>query len=402
MASYKQLKAKDGRTFFEFNVYRGAGKPRLTERWYPEDNWYGLTQKNKQRAVDRAAEEFERKVMAGEILSKAEQKELDKQRAAEEAKILTLRQYGEKVFMPAKAVTMGENSRSTYQGYLNKRIYPILGETKMPEITPAQISALLLDMQSDGMAHATVIKVYTILSGLFKMAYLGDAIERNPMDKVIRPKPRKEETKSEETKALLPEDVTKLLSALEDEPLKWRAYIHLLIDTGVRRGEACAIQWESVNMKTGAVTISHNLCYTAEKGVFMSTPKNGKTRTVYISQETIALLRQLREEQSEKCISRYVFTQEESSEPIHPTSPTHYFRRLSEKTGIADLHPHLLRHTFASLAITSGADVASVSEVLGHSDKAVTLRMYTHANEESKKKAASIVQEAIKKAASQG
>ena len=195
------------------------------------------------------------------------------------------------------------------------------------------------------------------------------------------------------------EDVTKLLSALEDEPLKWRAYIHLLIDTGVRRGEACAIQWESVNMKTGAVTISHNLCYTAEKGVFMSTPKNGKTRTVYISQETIALLRQLREEQSEKCISRYVFTQEESSEPIHPTSPTHYFRRLSEKTGIADLHPHLLRHTFASLAITSGADVASVSEVLGHSDKAVTLRMYTHANEESKKKAASIVQEAIKKAA---
>ena len=60
--------------------------------------------------------------------------------------------------------------------------------------------------------------------------------------------------------------------------------------------------------------------------------------------------------------------------------------------------PHKLRHTFASIAITNGADVASVSEVLGHSDKAVTLRMYTHADQESMKRAAAITQEAIKKA----
>ena len=48
---------------------------------------------------------------------------------------------------------------------------------------------------------------------------------------------------------------------------------------------------------------------------------------------------------------------------------------------------HELRHTFASIAITNGADVASVSEKLGHSDKAVTLRMYTHADQESIRRA---------------
>lgn len=42
--------------------------------------------------------------------------------------------------------------------------------------------------------------------------------------------------------------------------------------------------------------------------------------------------------------------------------------------SIDDLHPHKLRHSFASIAITNGADIASVSEKLGHSDKAVTLR----------------------------
>ena len=74
-------------------------------------------------------------------------------------------------------------------------------------------------------------------------------------------------------------------------------------------------------------------------------------------------------------------------------------QNFSKRYGIPDLHPHKLRHTFASVAITAGADVASVSEKLGHSDKAVTLRMYTHANEESIRQASQIFRQALKKAA---
>ena len=77
---------------------------------------------------------------------------------------------------------------------------------------------------------------------------------------------------------------------------------------------------------------------------------------------------------------------------------THYFRQFSRRYGIQDFHPHKLRHTFASVAITAGADVASVSEALGHSDKAVTLRMYTHADAESRRRASQIFRDAIKKA----
>ncbi|MBO4848287.1 MAG: tyrosine-type recombinase/integrase [Clostridia bacterium] len=69
---------------------------------------------------------------------------------------------------------------------------------------------------------------------------------------------------------------------------------------------------------------------------------------------------------------------------------------LSDRCGIPNLHPHKLRHTFASIAITNGGDAASVSETLGHSDKAVTLRMYTHANEESKRKVNNLVEELLK------
>lgn len=147
------------------------------------------------------------------------------------------------------------------------------------------------------------------------------------------------------------------------------------------------------------VAVLGNLCYTPAKGIYLDTPKSGRIRTIDVDPDVIELLRQLRVEQSSKAISLWVFTQENSPEPMHPQSPTRYLKKFSERCGIPGLHPHALRHTFASIAITNGADVASVSEKLGHSDKAVTLRMYTHADQESMKRASQIFREALKKKA---
>jgi len=395
MPSIRKKTTVAGAVFYEISVSRGRGKSRLTRRWYPPDGW---SRKAIERELAAVAAEFERQSDAGEVVSRAERREQDAQAAAEAAKILTLRQYGERVFMPSKTVTMSENSRANYQSYLDRRIYPALGDIKLPEITPAQLTALLLDIQAEGKAHSTVIKVYTILHSFFKMAFMGGMIDRNPMDKVERPKPRKDEVKADAPLAYTPAEVQTILAGLEHEPLKWQALVHLLIDTGIRRGECCALQWKNIDFETGAVTIAGNLCYTPAKGVYLDTPKNGHTRTVYAGAHTLALLRQLRAEQSRQAISAYVFTQEASPEPMHPQSPTRYLKKFSQRYGVPDLHPHKLRHTFASIAITNGADVASVSEALGHSDKAVTLRMYTHADQESISHAAQIVREAIKKA----
>lgn len=395
MPSTRKMTTKSGKVFYEISVSRGRGKSRLTRRWYAPEGW---SKKAIERELAAVSAEFERQCDAGEVISRAEQREKASQEAMEAAKILTLRQYGERVFMPAKTVTLSENARENYQSNLDKKIYPAIGDLKMPEITPAQISALLLDFQAQGKAHATVMKLYTILHSLFKMAYLGDMIERNPMDKVERPKPRKDEVKTSEPSAYTAEEVRKLLDVLETEPLKWRALVRLLIDTGIRRGECCALKWQNVDLKTGEIRIAGNLCYTTAKGVYMDTPKSGRERIVYAGADTIALLRRLRAEQASKAVSAYVFTRESDPEPMHPQSSTRYLRNLSARCGLPDLHPHKLRHTFASIAITNGADVASVSEALGHSDKAVTLRMYTHANAESVKRAAEITREAIKKA----
>lgn len=395
MASSRKLFTKDGTPFYEIAVSRGRGKSRLSTRWYPPYGW-------SQRAIDKELKKqeaaFEKAVKEGKILSKEEQKELERIKAEEAAKIKTLKQYCESVYMPTITVDCAENTRSSYQGNLDKWIYPALGSFKITEITAAQIDALFVSMKTQGKSHATVIKVYNILFGIFKRAYKHDLIEKNPMDKVTRPEPRKDEIRNQEPESYTADEIIHIWNSLEHEPLKWRLYVRLLIDTGARRGEICALQWKDVDFKENRITISGNLCYTRAKGVYLDTPKNGKIRTVDVDPSVMALLQQHRREQLQNFLGPYVFTQEDYPDPMHPQSPTRYLKKFSEKYEVPDLHPHKLRHSFASIAITNGADIASVSEKLGHSDKSVTLRMYTHADQESIKKTSDIFRKAIKQA----
>ena len=394
MASIKLSETKDGRRFFQISVSRGYGKAPYKTRWYWPDGW---SKRTAEREAAKRAAAFELACKNGKVLNRAQEREKAAQEAAEAAKLKTVRQYADGVFMPTKEATFSENARSSYRMFLDRHILPVLGEHLLTEVTPAMISKLLVDFQKAGYAHATAVKLYNILNGVFEMAFLDDSIPMNPMLKVKRPAPRKgEQVQEEGEKALTVQELAHVLSCAAQEPLKWRAYINLAADTGARRGELCGLWWSDIDWSAGTVTIRRNLQYTAQAGVFETSPKNGKARTVDIGPETLSMLKQLQREQAATCISKYVFTQDGETVPMHPQSPTRYFKKFGKKYGIPNFHPHLLRHSSASVAITNGADVVSVSERLGHSDTAVTLRMYAHANEESIRRAGQIVRDVLK------
>ena len=396
MASIKLNETKDGRRFFQISVSRGYGKAPYKTRWYWPDGW---SKRTAEREAAKQAATFELACKNGEVLNRAQEREKAAQEAAEAAKLKTVRQYADGVFMPTKEATFSENARSSYRMFLDKHILPVLGDVLLVEVSPAMISKLLIDFQKAGYAHATTVKLYNILNGIFEMAFLDDSIPMNPMLKVKRPASRKgEQVQDEGEKALTAQELAHVLSCAAQEPLKWRAYINLAADTGARRGELCGLWWSDIDWSAGTVTIRRNLQYTAQAGVFETSPKNGKARSVDIGPETLSMLKQLQREQAATCISKYVFTQDGETVPMHPQSPTRYFKKFGKKYGIPNFHPHLLRHSSASVAITNGADVVSVSERLGHSDTAVTLRMYAHANEESIRRAGQTVRDALRNA----
>ena len=394
MASIKQMETKDGRRFFQICVSRGYGKAPYKTRWYWPDGW---SKRTAEREAAKQAAAFELACKNGEVLNRAQEREKAAREAAEAAKLKTVRQYADGVFMPTKEATFSENARSSYRMFLDKHILPVLGDVLLVEVSPAMISKLLIDFQRAGYAHATTVKLYNILNGIFEMAFLDDSIPMNPMLRVKRPAPRKDEQPKEESdKAYTVQELSYILSCAAQEPLQWQTYISLAADTGLRRGECCGLQWSDIDFKAGAVTVRRNLQYTAAAGVYATSPKNGKVRVVDVGPDTLALLKQLREKQAQSCISKWCFTQEGTAEPMHPQSPTRYFQKFGQRYGVKDFHPHKLRHSSASIAITSGADVVSVSERLGHSDTAVTLRMYAHANEESIRRAGQTVRDALK------
>lgn len=394
MASTKLMETKDGRRFFKITVSRGRGQSPYTTRWYWPDK---LSKRAAERELAKQAAAFELACSRGEVLTRADIRRKEAEEQAEAAKLKTVRQYADGVYMPTKETTLSENARSSYRMFLDRHILPILGDTLLTEVTPAMLTKLLVDFQRTGKSHATCVKLNNILNGLFQMAFLDDSIQINPMLKVKRPVPRKDEAAVDEAeKAYTVDEMRRILKCLKEEPLKWRTYITLMADTGIRRGEACGLNWSDVDFNTLTVTVRRNLQYTPSAGVYEAAPKNGKARVVDIGADTAVLLKQLRSEQASTCMSRYVFTQDGSLEPMHPQTPTRYFRKFGKRYGVEDFHPHKLRHTSASLAITNGADVVSVSERLGHSDTAVTLRMYAHANEESIRRAGQTVRDALR------
>ena len=403
MASTKLMKTKDGRRFWKIIVSQGKDRPQLTTRFYWQDGWsekYALGQ------LQKAVGAFEQQCAAGEVMSRKDRKakEEEERKAAEEAairaaeeaaKIKTVRQYATDVFMAAKAITLSENARASYQSNLDNHILPVIGDLPLASVTPAMLTKLLLDFQKTGKSHGSCVKLYNVLNGVFDMAFMDDSIPVNPLSKVKRPKPRRDEQIIDEaSKALSVSELARVLSCVENEPLRWRVYITLAADMGTRKGELCGLQWADINWKDSTITVRRNLQYTPAKGVYETTTKTGVVRVVDVGPDSIKLLRELRADQATKCISKWVFSQECSPEPMHPQRPTAYFKQFGERYGIKGFHPHLLRHTAASIMLTSGADIKSVATRLGHSEQ-VLLKTYAHATQESIKQAGQSIRDAL-------
>ena len=241
MAATRLKTTKDGRAYYEIRYRTSREASELSTRWYVPSGW---SEKAIQRELAKQAAEFERQCRAGLVISHREKKEIAAQeaarQAAEAAKIVTVKQYGERVFMPGKlAGTIGkkalaENSRAYYQNALDRHIYPIIGERKMQEITRAELEALLLGELNSGKAESTISAVYVTLRQMFESAEDSELIRSNPMQKVKKPRRNKADTKdTAQVEAFSVEEMQHILEYLKNEPLKWQAYITLIIDRSV-------------------------------------------------------------------------------------------------------------------------------------------------------------------------
>ena len=247
------------------------------------------------------------------------------------------------------------------------------------------------------LSSKTILEHHRLIHTILDMAEREMLIPYNAAEKAIPPKYRRKTPNY-----FQPEQIVDILSALDQEPIKWQALTHLLLVTGCRRGEIAALKWTKIDLDAARIEISANLCYSAQQGTYETTTKTEATRYIKIPAETVELLKRYRVAQAEHRLacgdrwqnSAYVFTQETGG-PMNPTSITAYLRKFSERYGLPHINPHAFRHTVASVLIANGTDIVTVSKQLGHAQVSTTSDVYSHVIEAAKAEATECIADVL-------
>jgi len=178
--------------------------------------------------------------------------------------------------------------------------------------------------------------------------------------------------------------------------------IHLFIVTGCRRGEIAGLKWEKVDLENRKIKIDTCLSYTPKDGILEGPTKTRNTRIITIPEETAVLLRKYRAWYMEQRLlygeswntSDYLFTKDDGS-LIIPGTINGWLDRFSKRHGLPHINPHAFRHSAASIMISQGVDIVTVSKMLGHTKTSMTTDTYAHIIEENKAKASECIADAI-------
>ena len=248
------------------------------------------------------------------------------------------------------------------------------------------------------MSPGTIRDYHAIISTVLGQAYKEMIIKYNPAERVTLPKYKR----VRESKTLQPEQLKAVLTALEAEPLPFRALITLFISTGCRRGEALALTWDKIDFEKCEILIDQSMIYLPETGIQSGSTKTGNSRRVALPSEMVTLLRKLRAYQTEERLKlgdlwenhNLVFTRWNGA-PRNPGNVNLDLDEFCKKHGLPHINPHLFRHSAASILLSNGVDVLTVAGMLGHSDVSTTLDTYAHAIDEAKRKTADCISDTI-------
>ena len=182
---------------------------------------------------------------------------------------------------------------------------------------------------------------------------------------------------------------------MDETNLEMAAFTALLIFSGARKGEICGLRWNDVNFETNEIFLCNNLHHVTGEGVIEGPLKTKTNRAIVIDSVAMDILKAWKEKQQwQHPNSAYVFSGR-NGEYMYPTSPSKWLREFSEENDLPHIHPHMFRHTHASILIASGEDIVTVSKRLGHASVSTTTNIYLHSMKEKDRAASSVFSKAV-------
>jgi len=276
---------------------------------------------------------------------------------------------------------------TTLYGYLNmtnKYIIPELGKTPLQQLSPTQIQKYYTKLRTKlNLSPNSIRKHHDFLKTSLKMAVMQDKIVRNPIERVEPPKLLKKEMDFYSQSEL--QDLLELVKGHRLEIV-----VYLAVMLGLRREEICGLQWSHVDFKKRVVEI-RDAKTMAGSVIINKDPKNKtSSRNLFITDELLEVLK--RELQKQKNNSEMLgegYSQNnlvvkwEDGKEYRPNYISELFTKFIRNNNLPKLTLHGLRHSFVTLGNSGGATLFNLSKVAGHSTPDITVRIYTHLEDET-------------------
>lgn len=288
-------------------------------------------------------------------------------------------------------VGMRPNTLANYNFVKNILKNEDFGQQKISKIKTSDAKLFLIKMQQeDGRGHSTVKTVRGVLRPAFQMAVDDDVLMKNPFqfelagvvvnDAVTR-------------QAVTKDQMRKFLRFVHDDILYCKYYevVYILFHTGMRISEFCGLTLKDIDLKNKTVNIDHQLQRTSKREyVIEPTKTNAGTRVIPITDEVAEMFRSIIEDRpqykTEKIVAGYsgFLFLDKNGMPLVAMHWEHRFNsmvgRYNEiyKVQMPNITPHVCRHTYCSNQAKAGMNPKTLQYLMGHSDIAVTLNVYTH------------------------
>ena len=231
-----------------------------------------------------------------------------------------------------------------------------------------------------------------ITQQVFDYAIKMNIITDNPMRKVKLPK--RKETINEVNKFYNTDELKHFFDCVKDYGnMKYLAFFRLLAFTGMRKGEALALNWSDIDFNKKQVHITKGVVLDENEIPIISTTKTKKSvRTVSVDAETIAILKKWKIEQAKELMSiginslnkhQLLFTYD-ANKLYRPSYSNCWLEQIIKKYNLKKITMHGFRHSHCSLLFEMGTPIQVVQDRLGHTNIKTTMDIYTHVTEKQR------------------
>lgn len=281
-----------------------------------------------------------------------------------------------------------ENTAAIIRSNLNTHLLPLCSGYVAKDVTPAQVKLWL--NETGKLNRCAAKNCFRALKGAFQIGEENGLLLRSPVLSRYKSGGRT----GEKRKALTPAEEQQLLAALSGTPA--HLFVWFALATGARRGEILGLKWDKVDLDHAEVHLERNLVFLDRSKIelrdYMKTEAG--TRTIPLPPDLCAVLR------GEKLRTKSLFLFSRRDGRLYNADSFGSFwdivsrrfgpqaRQTSRIKGIVTetkVTPHVLRHTYATRCFEAGMDIKEVQYLMGHANPSITLDIYTHYCQDSRR-----------------